>query len=139
MIDVLVDTNVFIALVNSRDSLHTRVVNDLKKLSRCRLTTTGAVLSEATFALPRDDQRARLSAFLDRLAIAAVTYDSELDTRRRVFAWMARYAEHCPDYADAELCVLAGQKAGTRIWTYDSEFKSVWRTEKGRSLRVIGP
>lgn len=138
MTDVLVDTNVFVALVNSRDKFHERAVEDLAKLSRYRLTTTGAVVSESAFALPRSDQRARLSAFLDRLPVMPVTYSNESETRRRVFDWMARYAEHFPDYADAELCVLSGQNVGTRIWTYDSEFKHVWRTAEGRRLRVTG-
>lgn len=138
MTDVFVDTNVFIALVNSRDQLHERAVADLSKLSRYRLVTTGAVLSESAFALARPDQRARLVAFLDRLPVLPVVYDNETETRSRVFKWLAQYAEHSPDYADAELCVLAGRKPGTRIWTYDSEFKHVWRGANGRRPRLIG-
>lgn len=128
----------FVALVNSRDTLHERAVADLAKLSRYRLTTTGAVLSESAFALPRADQRARLVAFLDRLPVLPVTYDNESEIRSRVFKWLAHYSEHSPDYADAELCVLVARKSGTRIWTYDSEFKQVWRSVDGRLLRVTG-
>jgi hypothetical protein len=102
------------------------------------LSTTGAVLSECTFAFPRVDQRARLAAFLERLPVAPVVYEDERAVRRDVFDWMNHYAEHTPDYADAELCVLASRGTGARIWTYDTEFEAIWRTPEGRRLELIG-
>ena len=79
------------------------------------------------FALALADQRGRLSLLLERLPIAPPVVDDPSALRREIFAWLAKYAEHDPDYADAELCVLAARDKRLRIWTYDSEFTRVWR------------
>lgn len=138
MTTVLVDTNVLIALVDRSDALHARATKDLARLARADLRVSSAALVEATFALPREDQRARLALLLERLPISPAVNDDEARVRREVFGWLARYAEHAPDYADAELCVAAGRDPRLRIWTYDSEFKRVWRTPNGRRLPVVG-
>lgn len=134
----LVDTNILIALVDRSDALHTRAARDLAKLAKADFRVTSAVLTEAVFALPKPDQRGRLALLLDRLVIANPAIGDELGLRRSVFAWLARYADHDPDYADAELCVIAGHDRRARIWTYDSEFKNVWRKPDGRRLLLVG-
>lgn len=134
---ILVDTNVLIALVDSSDSLHQRAVRDLAKLAKADLRVTSAVLCESVFALPRADQRGRLSLLLQRLPISPIVADDEDAMRRDIFAWLARYADHAPDYADAERCVAAGYHKRVRIWSYDSEFESVWRKPDGRRLAVV--
>lgn len=96
------------------------------------------MLTETVFALPKADQRGRLALLLDRLAVANPAIDDELALRRSVFAWLAGYADHDPNYADAELCVIAGHDRRARIWTYDSEFKNVWRKPDGRRLLLVG-
>jgi len=93
------------------------------------------VLCESVFALARADQRGRLSLLLERLPIAPLVVDDPSALRREIFAWLAKYAEHDPDYADAELCVLAARDKRLRIWTYDSEFTRVWRKSSGRTDR----
>lgn len=138
MTTVLVDTNVLIALVDRSDDLHARAAKDLTSLARSDLRVTSAVLSESAFALPRADQRGRLWLLLERLPISPLVIEDETALRRAVFAWMARYAEHVPDYADAELCVAVAHTKGRRIWTYDSEFKNVWRRPDGRRPPLFG-
>jgi len=86
----------------------------------------------------RADQRGRLSLLLERLPIAPLVVDHPSALRREIFAWLAKYAEHDPDYADAELCVLAARDKRLRIWTYDSEFTRVWRKSSGRRVALIG-
>lgn len=135
---LLVDTNVLIALVDRSDELHARAAKDLAKLARADLRVTSAVLSESVFALARSDQRGRLSLLLERLPISPVLIDSENALRHDIFAWLVRYSEHTPDYADAELCALAGRDKRARIWSYDSEFKTVWRKPDGRRLLLVG-
>jgi len=112
---ILVDTNVLIALVDRMDKLHGRSVKDLVKLARAELRVTSAVLSECVFALPRADQRGRLSLLLDRLPVMPFVFKDEGVARRSVFAWLDRYGDHTPDYADAELCVAATLTRQARV------------------------
>lgn len=135
---ILVDTNVLIALVDSTDHLHGRASEDLIKRARGDLRVTSAVLSECAFGLPREDQRGRLSLLLERLPIVPVAPMDETALRRAIFDWLARYADHTPDYADGELCVLAAMYKRSRVWTYDSEFKKVWRKPDGRRVSLLG-
>jgi hypothetical protein len=46
-------------------------------------------------------------------------------------AWMARYAAHGPDWADAYLVVLCARDKRARVWTYDREFRTTWRKPDG--------
>jgi predicted nucleic acid-binding protein len=138
MTTVLVDTNVLIALVDDTDHLHARAAKDLGKLSKADLRVTDAVLTETVFALSRADQRARLSMLLDRLPISSPVIEDERELRRQIFVWLARYADHTPDYADAELCLISGKDRRHRVWTYDSEFKTIWRDSASRRIAVVG-
>jgi predicted nucleic acid-binding protein len=131
---VYVDTNVLIALVDRRDALHARASKDLVRLASSELRVTSAVLSESVFALPRRDQRGRLSLLVERLPILPAAVEDEEAARRAIFAWLERHSDHQPDYADAELCVLASGRA--RVWTYDAEFKTVWRRPDGRRVAL---
>ena len=134
---VLVDTNVLIGLVDRTDGLHERAVKDLTKLARADLRVTDAVLSECVFALQSASQRGRLGLLVERLPITPINADDPSGLRRDVFAWLSRYADHQPDYADAELCVLSGRDRRLRIWTYDSEFKAIWRTPGGKKPSLV--
>lgn len=138
MIRLALDTNVLVALVDSRDGLHARAADDLAELGKHAMRVSSAVLTESVFALPRADQRRRLRLLLERLPIMPLEGQHEHAVRSDVFAWLDRYSEHDPDYADAELCVLAGRDARLRIWTYDREFRTVWRTPRGKRPSIVG-
>jgi predicted nucleic acid-binding protein len=126
---ILVDTNVLVALVDPRDGLHSRAVADLKKLIKKPLAVTTAVLVEACFALPSRHHRARLRAVLREFGIKNVA--SSPAEAEDVFAWLDRYHEHEPDWADGHLAVLSGLDKTARVWTYDREFTKVWRRPDG--------
>jgi hypothetical protein len=53
-----------------------------------------------------------------------------------VFEWLATYGEHSPDLCDAQLAVLA-PRISASIWSYDSEFRDLWRAPDGRRLPVL--
>lgn len=124
---ILLDTNVLVALVDERDKLHTRAKRDLRKL-KGPFALTSVVLSEACFLLEEGYLRERLSFLLESLPAVAVEPDAPWWAD--VFAWLARYADHAPDLADALLIILAGRASAT-VWTYDSEFTKVWRLPDG--------
>ena len=130
---ILVDTNVVVALVDERDRLHARAKRDLRKIAG-PFGLTSVVMSEACFLMPETYLRERLRLLFDRLPIRPI--ELEEPWWSDVFDWLVRYAEHEPDLCDAMLAVLASREA-CPIWTYDGEFKHLWRRPDGKALRVV--
>ena len=131
---ILIDTTPLVALCDPRDSLHKRAVADLDRVGRRPLTACAPVLTEACFLLDRPVQRARLSRLLSELHVAALPIDGDVAVRGRVFAWLARYAEHEPDWADGLQVVACSIEARAKVWTYDDEFRTTWRREDGSKV-----
>lgn len=129
---ILIDTNVLVALVDERDRLHTRATRDLGKL-KGPFGVLGVVLSEACFLLEDDYLRQRVSMLLERLP--AVAIEPSTPWWNDVFAWLHRYAEHTPDLCDA-LLITQSSRTRAPIWTYDTEFKTVWRNLDGRKVHL---
>jgi predicted nucleic acid-binding protein len=53
---------------------------------------------------------------------------------RQAMAWSLEYAEHNPDWADAYIVALCGRHRGLKVWTYDEEFRRVWRRADGSGV-----
>jgi predicted nucleic acid-binding protein len=123
---ILIDTGPLVALCDPRDGLHARAATDLRKLAGRSLVTCEAVLVEACFHLLHPIQRARLRAVIDELEITVASTHAPT-FHDQVFDWLAKYADHDPDWADACLAVLSGQDRELRVWTYDREFRTTWR------------
>jgi predicted nucleic acid-binding protein len=51
-----------------------------------------------------------------------------------VLDWLAKDADHEPDWADACLAVLSGRDRKLKIWTYDREFQTTWRRPDGTAI-----
>lgn len=131
---ILVDTGPLVALCDARDSWHPRAIRQLKKLASTALCTCEAVLVEACFQLPYREQRSRLLALLDSLAISSVRGPGDRNFWPDVFKWLTKYAEHEPDWADACIAVLCGYNARLKVWTYDREFHTTWRRPDGTAI-----
>jgi predicted nucleic acid-binding protein len=67
-----------------------------------------------------------------------VTVELEPPWWKEVFDWLDRYAEHEPDFADAQLAVISGRNRTDRVWTYDREFRDIWRRPDGSKIPVLG-
>ena len=80
--------------------------------------------SEACFHLPHRSQRQRLRALLRDLSVQGFPLTDQRAFWLDVFDWLARYADHEPDWADACLAVLSGCDKDLKIWTYDREFRT---------------
>jgi predicted nucleic acid-binding protein len=130
---ILLDTNVLIALVDERDRLHAKARRDLRKL-KGPYAVTSVVLSECCFLLTQAHQRQRLAHLLKHLRVEPI--EPEAPWWRPMFDWLAQYAEHDPDLCDAMLVLLAGRHA-LPVWTYDSEFRKLWRKPDGKPVQVI--
>jgi predicted nucleic acid-binding protein len=131
---ILLDTNVLVALVLRRDRLHERAASDLERLAKQELRVLPSVMAEACFLLGRRGQRERLADLLAAIR-ARPAVEPAWD---RVFEWLAHYADHEPDWADGCLVVSASREQ--RVWTYDDEFRSIWRRPDGSRvpLAVFG-
>jgi predicted nucleic acid-binding protein len=131
---ILVDTGPLVALSDPRDRQHTAAAAHLKKLADRRFVTCDAVLVEACFHLPRAPQRRRLRALLETFQVGQSAHALEEGFRDAVFDWLARYADHEPDWADGCLAVLSGLDKTARVWTYDGEFRTTWRRPNGSAI-----
>ena len=129
----LIDAGPLVALCDPRDSQHRTALKHLVRLAPGGLCVCEAVLMEACFHLPYRSQRERVRAVLDELSIDALqTHDS--DFWSDVLAWLLKYADHEPDWADGCIAVLCGREDRLSVWTYDREFRTTWRKPDGRAI-----
>jgi hypothetical protein len=64
--------------------------------------------------------------------------DDEGHLWNETFAWLERYAEHQPDFADGYLAVASARDARCKVWTYDKEFQTLWRRPDGSRIPMAG-
>jgi predicted nucleic acid-binding protein len=133
---ILVDTNVLVALADERDRLHARARGDLKRVGKKELGVTSAVLTETLFLLSEGYLRARLAFLVEQLPIRLLEPDAPWWPD--VFGWLEHYAEHEPDFVDAQLAVLSGRDRAHKVWTYDREFHDIWRRPDGSKIPLVG-
>ena len=130
---ILTDTGPLVALCDRRDAQHRAAVAHLARLAPVGLRVCEAVLVEACFHLPHRMQRERLRAVIDELRIETLPTHNP-GFQADVFAWLAKYGEHEPDWADGCLAVLCGQDTRRKVWTYDREFRTTWRRPDGKAI-----
>jgi predicted nucleic acid-binding protein len=128
---ILIDTTPLVALCDGRDEKHRVAVKHLESLLPNEFAVCEAVLTEACFHLPYRTQRQRLSAVLHDLGVRAVPAANDSDFWSEVFQWLAKYADHQPDWADGCLAILSGRDRNAKVWTYDREFRATWRQPNG--------
>jgi uncharacterized protein len=131
---VLVDTGPLVALCDPRDAKHGLALKQLQRVAAAGLVTCEAVLVEACFHLPYDSQRRRLNALITELRVESLSDASDRPLWREVFDWLMKYSDHEPDWADGCLAVLSGRHKQLRVWTFDSEFRHVWRRPDGTPI-----
>jgi len=131
---ILIDTTPLVALCDPRDGLHATALADLDRVAKRPVVLCEAVLTEACFLLSHPVQRARLERLIVAIGLTPLIVEDEAALRLEVFAWLARYAEHQPDWADGYLAVVSERQKGARVWTYDREFRTTWRRPKGTRI-----
>lgn len=131
---ILVDTNVLVGFAGRRDGLHRRVVADLKTLARRDLFVTSPVLAETFHLLTTGPERARARAFVESFGLRPWPNADAPAIWAYVFEWMAKYAEHSPDWADGHLVALTDADRSAKVWTYDREFVRLWRRLDGSAV-----
>src|SRR5262249_16478344 len=92
------------------------------------------VITEVCVALPSAHHRARAHDLIRALRIRAPIAGDEAQLWHDVFAWLARYADHEPDWADAYLAVLCDRDRRLKVWTYDSDLWTMWGRPDGSRI-----
>lgn len=131
---ILLDTGPVVALCDPRDGLNRTALRDLDRLWREPLVLCSPVLTEACFLLRHAAQRVRLGRVLVDLSIRAYQSDDESRLWMDALTWMHDYRDQEPDWTDAYLAVVSGRERRFRVWTYDREFKTVWRRPDGSAI-----
>ncbi len=134
---ILVDATPLVALCDPRDRLHRRALADLDRVGRRGLALPEPVLTEACFLLDHAILRARLERVIVELSIVPWCPVDAGAFRLEAFAWLRRYAEHAPDWADATLAVASAHETKARVWTYDAEFRTTWRRPGGARIPLV--
>ena len=130
---ILIDTGPLVALCDARDSRHKTAARQLARLP-APIGTCEAVMTEAGFHLPHRSQRQRLRALIDALDVLPVSGGEERGFWTDVLTWLAKYADHEPDWADGCIAVLSGRNDRLKVWTYDREFRTTWRRANGTPI-----
>ena len=131
---ILVDTTPLVALCDPRDSLNKTALRDLKRLRDSQLAICEPVLTEACFHLSARSQRLRLQVMIEQLGMLPAPVDDRDSMWTEIFRWLDKYSEHEPDWADAYLAVLCGRNSTLKVWTYDIEFRTIWRRPNGTRI-----
>jgi predicted nucleic acid-binding protein len=131
---ILLDTGPLVALCDPRDSLNAAAARQLRRLARRPLVASLPVLTEACALLPHAVQRSRLRRFLTDFGVASYRVEDEHILRIEVLDWLERYRDHDPDWTDGYLAVLCGRENRARVWTFDREFRTIWRKPDGRAI-----
>jgi len=131
---ILIDTNALVGLVDQSDSLNKKAAADFGKLSKRNLYVISPVLTEAVHLLRSSQSRQLLIDLLNQFQIKICPVQESDELWQEAFVWLLGYWEHHPDWADAMLAILSGRERKFRIWTYDSEFKTIWRRPDGSRI-----
>jgi predicted nucleic acid-binding protein len=118
------------------DSLHPRALRELALAAKPRLLSP-PVITEAMHLLGARGYPARLQAMVDQQTFRFEVAPTWAKHASRALASMKRYEEHEPDFADAFLVAWLEHEPRAKIWTFDSDFRTVWRSAKGKTLRLV--
>src|SRR6266571_1057684 len=131
---ILIDTTALVALCDPRDPLNKTALRHLKVLAKSQFAICEPVLAEACFHLSTLPQRSRLQRTLAALDVLPIPVDDAQTLWKEVFNWLNKYADHEPDWADGYLAVLCGRDRRHKVWTYDVEFRTIWRRPDGSAI-----
>lgn len=132
---LLVDTNVLVATMLERDSLHRRAVALLASVPGA-LMTCWPVLTEAAYLLGRQGQGIQPLVTFCQKSPAVVIAEIGANELQVIADWMRRYQAMKPDFADACLMHLAERHKLDSILSFDDDFDT-YRTTSGRAVKRL--
>jgi predicted nucleic acid-binding protein len=133
----LVDTGPLMGLLDERDDQRERALRTLALAPKPRLVCQ-PVISEVIHLLGGHPVYvARLAATFVEGTLEIAQASHWPGASKKIFSWMAKFGEHHPDFADAFLVTWHEDVPGSRVWSFDSEFRRIWRTSKGKAIRLV--
>ena len=130
---ILIDTNVLLAFLDPSDDNHEaarRAAHDMRKAG---LLLVLPVLAEVTHFLDSPHLYDRLEKVLSALDVRFERSEHLVD-QAAALKWLKQYATHDPDYADAHLVMLTAANKRYRVWSFDHEFRDIWRRPDGSAV-----
>lgn len=119
MAKILIDTGVFVALMDKDDNFHTQALAFIKN-NRSALVTTLANVTETLYLLDTIDSQTRFLKWL-HLGVIEIMSLTHHDMAQ-IANLMTQYANVPMDFADGCLLHLANQFKINQIATIDSDF-----------------
>ncbi len=132
---VLLDTGVFVALLDRSERNHRRCVEAFRAF-RGRLLTTEAVLTETLYLLG-PAYRNQEPALQFVLRGAAELVSMTISRLERTEALMKQYADVPMDFADATLVVVAEEFRVYDVFTLDRKGFSAYRAHRNHPFRIL--
>lgn len=129
------DTGPLVALFEPRHRLRPRALDELGRAPEPRLVCP-SLLTEA-FYLLGSSAADRVLASVEREVFQLAPSSKWEVLGMRALSWMQRYESSEPDFNDAFLVAWYEQEPGAKIWTFDAEFRDVWRTSRGKPIKLV--
>ena len=132
--EVLIDSGPLIALFNSGDKYHNKVLKFLKKFSG-KLITTWPVITEVIYMLSFSvDVQNDFLEWIERGSLDIM--DLKIADIRYIRTRMKKYSDIPMDLADASLMCISETKSILNIISIDSDFE-IYRTLDGKYLKNV--
>jgi uncharacterized protein len=131
---ILVDAGPLVAIFNPQDSLHHICTEALGTMDGPLLTCWPA-LTEAAYLLAYSPRA--VEALLNSLGGFLHLLQLELSDAKAIARILEKYESIRPQLADAALVYLAEREGIDAIFTLDRRDFSIYRTSRGRALRII--
>jgi len=132
--EVLIDSGPLIALFNSGDKYHNKVLKFLKKFSG-KLITTWPVITEVIYMLSFSvDVQNDFLEWIERGSLDIM--DLKIADIRYIRTRMKKYSDIPMDLADASLMCISETKSILNIISIDSDFE-IYRTLNGKYLKNV--
>lgn len=131
---IIVDTGPLVALLDTSERKHKRVVEQLQGL-RPPFLTADPVLAEACFLLQRvkNGPTAVLKLVRDGLVRVEISVEHEADA---IETLMTKYSNVPMSLADACLVRLTELQPGARVFTFDPDFR-VYRRHRNKRIDLV--
>jgi len=135
MMQVLLDTGPWVALIDRSEGRHTECLAWLRKYEG-QIYSTEAVLTEVLYLLnfSTDAQQSGLDFVLSG---AVIIVPSSLESLRSVGALMKKYKDVPMDFADATLVCLAQELSIRHIVTFDRKDFGIYSLKKGQPFMIL--
>jgi len=130
---ILIDTNVILALLDRSDDNHSAAREQTPGMRESGVLLVLPILAEVTHFLRAPHLYDRFDDLLDTLD-ARYEQTEHLLSHTETMGWLKRHASHKPDYADAHLVMLTARNRKWRVWSFDSEFQTIWRRPDGSAV-----